>query len=182
MTATTATGPGFADAFRDIDASKPDYDRIRDIAASLVPFGNHAGVRVTGLGPDQAVVEIPDEPHLYNHVGTVHAGALFLAADIAGAAAFVGALATSLDRLRWFVLRDARISFRKPATGRVTVVATVDERAMRAVLAATGDQRFDVDGKALLYTGDGTLVGKMSLEYACEVSAPPAAGASRTAP
>jgi hypothetical protein len=50
---------------------------------------------------------------------------------------------------------------------------------MRAVLAAEGNQRFDVDGKALLYTADGTLVGKMGFEYACEVGAPPAGGESR---
>ena len=172
MTTTVATGAGFADAFRDIDASQPDYDRIRDIAAGLVPFGSHAGVQVTELGPEQAVVEIPDEPHLRNHLATVHAGALFLAADIAGAAAFVGATATRLHRLRWFVLREARMSFRKPATGRIRVVGTVDERAVRAVLAADGEQRFDVDGKALLYTADGTLVGKVGFEYVCEVAGP----------
>jgi acyl-coenzyme A thioesterase PaaI-like protein len=179
MPASTATSPGFADAFSDIDPGQPDYDRIRDIAAALVPFGNHAGVRVTELGPDQAVVEIPDEPHLRNHLNTVHAGALFLAADIAGAAAFAGAVAPRLRQVRWFVLRDARTSFRKPATGRIRVVATVDERAVRALLAATGDQRFEVDGKALLYTADGTLVGKVSFEYTCEVAAAPAAGAHR---
>jgi acyl-coenzyme A thioesterase PaaI-like protein len=174
MTTTIATGPGFADAFRGIEPGQPDYDRIRDIAATLVPFGSHAGVLVTELGPDQAVVEIPDEPHLRNHQDTVHAGALFLAADIAGAAAFLGAAATKLGSIRWFVLREARTSFRKPAAGRIRVVGTVDERAMRAVLAATSDQRFDVDGKALLYNPDGTLVGKVSFEYVCDVAGPPA--------
>lgn len=175
MTTTIATGPGFADAFREIDPNQPDYNRIRDIAATLVPFGNHAGVRVTELGPDEAVVEIPDEPHLRNHQNTVHAGALFLAADIAGAAAFLGAAAAKLPSVRWFVLREARTSFRKPATGRIRVVGTVDERAMRAVLAATGEQRFDVDGKALLYNADGVLVGKVGFEYVCDVAGSPAA-------
>jgi acyl-coenzyme A thioesterase PaaI-like protein len=174
MTTTIATGPGFAEAFAEIDPDQPDYDRIRDIAAELVPFGSHAGVRVTELGPDEGVVEIPDEPHLRNHAGTVHAGALFLAADIAGAAAFLGAAATRLRSVRWFVLRDARTSFRKPATGRIRVVATVDERAMRAVLAATGEQRFDVDAKALLYNANGVLLGKVGFEYVCEIAGPPA--------
>lgn len=174
MTDTIATGPGFAGAFAEIDPDQPDYDRIRDIAATMVPFGNHAGVRVTELGPDQAVAEIPDEPHLCNHLNTVHAGALFLAADIAGAAAFAGAAAAKLRSVRWFVLREARTSFRKPATGRIRVVATVDERAMRAVLAATAEQRVDVDGKALLYNVDGALVARVSFEYVCEIAGPPA--------
>ena len=170
MTTTTGTDLGFADAFGDIDPNQPDYERMREIAASLVPFGNHAGVRVTELGPEEAVVEIPDEPHLRNHLDTVHAGALFLAADIAGAAAFLGAAAPRLRSLRWFVLKEARTSFRKPATGRIRVVGTVDERAMRAVLAAAGDQRFDVDGKALIYNAAGTLIGKANFEYVCDVA------------
>jgi acyl-coenzyme A thioesterase PaaI-like protein len=172
MTATIASGPGFADAYREIDPVKPDYDRIRDITAGLVPFGSHAGVRVTEIGPDEAVVEIPDEPHLRNHLGTVHAGALFLAADIAGASAFLGAVAPRLRDVRWFVLKEARTSFRKPAAGRVRVVGTVEERAVRGLLRATEEQRFEVDGKALLYTANGTLVGKVSFEYVCEVAAP----------
>ena len=170
MTTTTGTDLGFADAFADIDPNQPDYERMREIAASLVPFGNHAGVRVTELGPEEAVVEIPDEPHLRNHLDTVHAGALFLAADIAGAAAFLGAAAPRLRSLRWFVLKEARTSFRKPATGRIRVVGTVDERAMRTVLAAAGDQRFDVDGKALIYNAAGTLIGKANFEYVCDVA------------
>ena len=63
------------------------------------------------------------------------------------------------------MLQDARTSFRKPATGLIRVVGTVDERAMRAVLGATGDQRFDVDGKALIYNADGMLIGKANFEY-----------------
>ena len=172
MTHTIGTGPRFADAFGEIDPGQPDYDRMRDIAATLVPFGNHAGVRVTKIGPDESVVEIPDEPHLLNHLSTVHAAALFLAADIAGAAAFLGAAAPRMRDVRWFVLRDARTAFRKPATGSVRAVGTVDERAMRAVLAATGEGRFDVDGKALLYDASGTLVGKASFEYVCDMAAP----------
>ena len=42
-TATSAIGSGFADAFREIDQDKPDYERMRDIAADLVPFGVHEG-------------------------------------------------------------------------------------------------------------------------------------------
>jgi acyl-coenzyme A thioesterase PaaI-like protein len=165
----TPTGGGFATAFEGIDPAKPDYDRIRQIAAGIVPFGDHANVRVTQIGPDCAVVEIPDEPHLGNHMGTVHAGALFLAADIAGAAAFLGAAATGLHMVQRFVLRDARTAFRKPAIGRIRAVGTVDERDMRALLAAEGERRFEVDGKALMYDDSGVLVAKATFDYVCDV-------------
>src|SRR5579884_1214824 len=90
---TNLADGGYAAAFGPIDPAAPDYDHVLRVAAGIVPFGNHSGVRVTELGPEQAVVTIPDQPHLGNHMGTVHAGALFLAADIAGAAAFLGAAA-----------------------------------------------------------------------------------------
>jgi acyl-coenzyme A thioesterase PaaI-like protein len=170
MTTSIATSAGMAGIFQEIDPGKPDYERMIELAADLVPFGSFTGVRVTELGPDEAVAEIPDEPHLRNHLGTVHAGALFLAADIAGAAAFISASVTKLASLQFFTLRDAVTSFRKPATGRIRAVAAMDPRGMRAILAATGDERLEVDGKALLYNADGVLVGKANFGYVCQLA------------
>jgi acyl-coenzyme A thioesterase PaaI-like protein len=162
---------GFADAFAEIGGgAEPDYEKIREIADSLVPFGNHAGVRITEVGPERAVAELPDLPHLTNHLATVHAGAQFLAGDIAGAAAFIGAVAPKLSAVDILVLRTANASFRKPATGRVRAIATVDEREVRRILASEGKQRFDLDGKALLYDDADVLVAKFTFEYVCTFS------------
>lgn len=163
----TTTARGFGAVFTDVDPSDPDYDMLRRVVSELIPFGTHAGVEVTELGPDHAVVEIPDEPYLGNHLRTVHAGALFLAADIAGACAFVGAAVPRLADVGSFVLRDSRIAFRKPAIGRIRAVGVMDRRDMEAVLAATGPQRLDLDGKALLYDAADVLVGKVQLDYVC---------------
>lgn len=161
------TIPRFAAAYAGLADGTPDYEKLREISATLVPFGNHAGIEITEIGPEQAVTEIPDEPHLTNHLGTVHAGAQFLAADIAGAAAFVGAVAPKLSRVELLVLRTATSAFRKPATGRIRATATVDEREMRRLLASEGKQRFDLDGKALLHDSAGVLVAKFTFEYVC---------------
>jgi acyl-coenzyme A thioesterase PaaI-like protein len=158
---------GFTDAYAGLDGAAPDYEKIREISASLVPFGNHAGIEITEVGPEHAVAEIPDLPQLTNHLGTVHAGAQFLAADIAGAAAFVGAAATRLSSVDLLVLRNGTASFRKPATGRIRATATVDEREMRRIRAAEGKQRFDLDGRALLHDEAGVLVAKFTFEYVC---------------
>ncbi|WP_210718322.1 PaaI family thioesterase [Amycolatopsis acididurans] len=154
----------FASVFADAGA---DYEKLREISDDLVPFGKHAGIEITEVGPDRAVAEIPGKPHQANHLGTVHAGALFLAADIAGAAAFVGAAAPVLSNVDILVLRNAGASFRKPATGRIRAIATVDEREMRRVLAADGAQRFDLDGKAQLFDSAGVMVAKFTFEYVC---------------
>lgn len=167
MTTELKAPAGFGAVFAAIDQDNPDYALLQRIVSGLIPFGAHAGVEVSQLGPDRAVVEIPDEPHLGNHLRTVHAGALFLAADVAGACAFVGAMATRLGAIGSFVLRDSRIAFRKPATGRIRAVGTIDRDDVETLLAAKGEQRLDVDGRALLYDEAGTLVGKVQLDYVC---------------
>lgn len=165
MTTDLETPAGFGAVFAAVDEDDPDYALLQRIVSKLVPFGTHSGVQIVELGADRAVAEIPDEPHLANHLRTVHAGALFLAADIAGACAFVGAVATRLSAIGSFVLRDTRIAFRKPALGRIRAVGTIDQRDIAAVLANTTEPRMDVDGKAMLYDAAGVCVGKVSLEY-----------------
>lgn len=177
MTRTIPLRSGFAEPFGDAMAgAAPDFERLRAVADEIVPFGNHAGVAVTEIGRDRAVVEIPDRPHLTNHMTTVHAGALFLAADIAGACAFVGAAAEVLSRIDLLVLRDARSTFRRPALGRICAVATVDGHDMARVRASEGGGRVDVDGRAHLYDDDDVLVAKFTFDYVCTVLPRPTGG------
>ncbi|MET7995412.1 DUF4442 domain-containing protein [Amycolatopsis sp. NPDC005232] len=165
MTTELKAPTGFGAVFAAIDPDNPDYALLQCIVSRLIPFGTHAGVVVSELGPDRAVVEVPAEAHLGNHLGTVHAGAQFLAADVAGACAFVGAMATRLSAIGSFVLRDSRVAFRKPALGRLRAVGTIDRNDVETVLASVGEQRLDVDGRALLFDEAGVLVGKVQLDY-----------------
>ncbi|MBW0117347.1 PaaI family thioesterase [Pseudonocardia abyssalis] len=172
MTRTIPLPSGFAQPFADaVTGDAPDFEGLRAVADALVPFGNHAGITITEIGPDRAVAEIPDQPHLTNHMATVHAGALFLAADIAGASAFVGAAADVLSRIDLLVLRDARSTFRRPAIGRVRAVATVDDRDMARVRATDAGGRVEVDGRAHLYDDADVLVAKFTFDYVCTVLA-----------
>ena len=157
--------------FERFATDNPDYEKIREIADSMVPFGVHAGVRITEVGPERAVVEIPALDQMTNPMGTVHAGAQFLAADIAGATAFVGAMAPRLAQVQWLVLRDARTTFLKPAVGRIRAIARVDERTTAAVLGRTVEEKFDLDGKALLFDDNDVLVAKCYFDYVCTISA-----------
>jgi acyl-coenzyme A thioesterase PaaI-like protein len=173
MSTETRISPagGFSAVFGEVDPAAPDYEKLRAVADDMVPFGVHAGLSITEIGPERAVVEIPAEPHLTNHMRTVHAGALFLAADIAGAAAFVGAVAPRLAAIEMLVLKDARAAFRKPALGRIRAVATVDEREMRRILAAAAGRRFEIDGKAQLFDDNDVLVARFGFDYVCTLAA-----------
>lgn len=69
----------------------------------------------------RSVTEAPD---LLNHVGTFHAGVLFTTCEAASGAALAGALLPVIMQTR-FVVREARISYLKPAKGTFSAQATV---------------------------------------------------------
>jgi acyl-coenzyme A thioesterase PaaI-like protein len=164
MTSTAS----FAQAFADIGGiDGPDFGRLQEIVDKMVPFNNHVGIRIVEVGPDSGVAQIPPAPYVLNHLGTVHAGALYLAGEVAGAAAFCGAFATRLAGIEYFTLRDSRITFLKPANGLISARATVDPRTVTTILEGDVHGRFDLDGKALLHDENGVLVAKMYLDYVC---------------
>ena len=169
MTQTSFFDRAFA-PFAEFATENPDYAKLMEIANAAVPFGAFVGVRITELDADHAVAELPDRPELRNHVKTVHAAALFLAADVASAVAFVGAAAQDAGDVEWMVVRDARSAFFKPAVGRIRAIGTVEERAVRAIRNRTDQRRFDVDGKALLYDDNDVLVGKVGFDYVCQMA------------
>ncbi|WP_081635373.1 PaaI family thioesterase [Nocardia sp. BMG111209] len=149
----------------------PDYEQIRRTVDTLVPFVNLAGIRMTELGPDSAVAEIPAEPDKLNHLGTVHAGALFLAAEVACAGAFSGAFAPRILQLRTFVLRDTRATFLRAARGRIRAHGTVSSPALADIVGRGTEEQFDLTGKALLRDDSGALVAKVDLQYFCWLAA-----------
>ncbi|MGW4247948.1 YiiD C-terminal domain-containing protein [Nocardia sp. NPDC004722] len=167
---TTRILAGFAAAYPDLDPDAVDYEYLRAISQQMVPFGRHVGTLVTEISADRAVVEIPNVDEVRNHMATVHAGALFTAADIAGAAAFVGAAAQRLHTVERLVLRGGSASYRKPAQGRIRAVATVDTRELAEILAATASARFELSGKATLLDDNEVQVAKFTFDYVCDVT------------
>ncbi|GLZ36537.1 YiiD C-terminal domain-containing protein [Actinokineospora sp. NBRC 105648] len=154
-----------------VTGGRPDYEQIRRMVDSVVPFNNHVGVRVTALSGTEAVAEVADLPTMRNHLGTVHAGAMFLAAEVACAGAFSGAVATRIAQVSSFVLRESKVSFLRPAKGRVRATGTVEAEVAARIVADTTAQRYEMTGKALLHDDEGTLVGKVDFDYVCWMNA-----------
>lgn len=146
-------------------SATPDYEQIRATIDTIVPFVNLAGVRLTGLDAGSAVAEVPVAESMLNHLGTVHAGALFLAAEVACAGAFSGAIAPRLLDLRTFVLRDSKLAFVKPARGRIRATGTVSSPVLADVVRRTREDQFDLTGQAVLRDDNGAVVAKAEFDY-----------------
>ncbi|WP_432855215.1 PaaI family thioesterase [Amycolatopsis sp. CA-161197] len=149
----------------------PDYEQIRRTVDTLVPFVNLAGVRIKELAAGTAVAEAPASPDMLNHLGTVHAGVLFLAAEVACAGAFSGAIAPRILHVRTFVLRDTRATFLRAAHGQIRAHGTITGPALAEAVQSKGEAQLDLSGKALLQDDNGALVAKVDFDYFCLLAA-----------
>lgn len=163
-----STHRGFAAGYPDLDPDNVDYEYLRTVSTSMVPFGDHVGTEITDLGPTGATVQIGADLPVTNHMGTVHAGALFTAADIAGAAAFVGVAADVLPRVKRLVLRGATANYRRPAVGRIRAVATADAAMVADIRTSTTASRFEISIPASLLDDAEVTVAEFEFDYVCD--------------
>ncbi|MEK7247917.1 MAG: DUF4442 domain-containing protein, partial [Chloroflexota bacterium] len=116
-----------------------DYDQLKTMLGSVVPFANHVGVEITDITAGAASATLPEAPHLLNHVGTQHAAALYAVAEAASGAAMAGLIADVLMSVTPLA-KTASIRYLKPARGPITATARIDGYAttMRARLDESG--------------------------------------------
>ncbi|GAA2805601.1 DUF4442 domain-containing protein [Saccharopolyspora taberi] len=162
---------GFAPYVGSPGGTGPDYEKMCAHANTMVPFSNHVGTRMLEISPERGVVEIPAGEQMNNHLGSVHAGAQFLAAELAGAMAFGGAFAPVLTQVKLFILRSSTAVFLSPGCGRIRAVATLDPRTVSDVLGGTVSGKFELDGKAWLYDDNDVAVAKFYLDYVVDIPA-----------
>lgn len=117
-----------------------DYGALPGLYTAAVPFAGFLGIEYGAIAPGEAVLHLRDDPSKHNHIGTLHAGALFSLAESASGVAVVAAVAERLAGVTPLAAR-AEIAYDKVARGDVTATARIEGGAA-AVLAA-----LDADGK-----------------------------------
>lgn len=132
---------------------------VRDGLGGAVPFARHAGVVLDEVGDGAASASLPAADAVLNHVGTVHAGALFTLAETASGAAMAGAFAPMLGEIRPMV-SEATIGYRRPATAPLRASAALEQRgpALRRLLASDG--RVDVGAEVVIADASGREVAR----------------------
>lgn len=120
------------------------------------------------LGADRAVALLPDSCDTGNHVGTRHAGALFLLAEAAAGAALAGTLRERITT-SVFILRESRIDYRKKARGDIRAVANVPAGALPEGYPDLADgERFEVVVVSRLHDTDDAFVAEAEFTYHCK--------------
>jgi acyl-coenzyme A thioesterase PaaI-like protein len=134
-----------------------------DPAATLVldlPFPKFIGVTETEGG----ALALPGADSLKNHVGTMHAGALFTLGESASGVAMMRTLAPVLGGALPLA-KNASIAYQKPAQGRIRAIGTVVEpaEAIAARLAKDGKTTFEIAVK--LEDDAGVEVATMTVTW-----------------
>lgn len=142
-----------------------------DLAAAAARFiqdipGNALlGLVVREMRDGAAAVELPFRAEVTNHIGTVHAAALFGVCDAASGAAIFSGLGDLVGSVTP-IARGGEITYRKPGrsaiTGRSTVTAE-QLATIRAELEADGVSRPDV--VVDLVDADGTEVASATFHW-----------------
>jgi uncharacterized protein (TIGR00369 family) len=117
-----------------------DYAALPALFQAAVPFASFLGMTYDEVGPGHAVLRLADDPAKHNHIGTLHAGALFALAESASGVAVIAAIADKLAGVTPLAAR-AEITYAKVARGDVSATARVDG-SVEEILAA-----LDADGK-----------------------------------
>jgi acyl-coenzyme A thioesterase PaaI-like protein len=140
-----------------------DYDALRDGMAAAVPFNTYVGLEIREVGPGYAIVRLPDDERLYNHVGSQHASGLFAAAEAASGGAFLAGFGERIAELRPLTTR-AQIAYSKLATGPIDARAELpDTDALLATIEAEGKVVFEVP--VTLTNAGGETVATATVEW-----------------
>jgi uncharacterized protein (TIGR00369 family) len=122
-----------------------DYAALPQLFAAAVPFAGFLGISYDEVGPDRTVLRLADDPAKHNHIGTLHAGALFSLAESASGLAVTAAIADKLAGVTPLAAK-AEITYQRIARGDVTATARIDGDVAEvlATLDREGRVRFPV--------------------------------------
>jgi uncharacterized protein (TIGR00369 family) len=124
------------------------YALLRRRLGEIIPLNKLLGIEITSVDDGAAEARLPFRAEITNHLGTVHATAIFGLAEAASGGAMSGAFAPDILKIRP-VASQSEIRFVKIARGDLTAEArTVQPSAvLRDKLAADGKVSFEVSVK-----------------------------------
>jgi uncharacterized protein (TIGR00369 family) len=121
------------------------YDLLRRRLGEIVPLNTLLGIEIVSIGDGIAEARIPFRTEVTNHIGTLHATAIFGLAEAASGAAMSGAFAPVILRIRP-VAASAKVTFLKITRSDLTAHAVTGEPSpdLRDKLDHDGKVTFDV--------------------------------------
>jgi len=134
---------------------------------SALPFPKHIGIKPN---EDGALV-LAENQSLYNHLGTLHAGALFTLGESASGATVLRQLGQALAGATP-VAKSATIEYRKPARGRIRAGGSLDEAVEEIAARLQRDRKTTFDVRVTLQDDAGVEVAAMKVTWYVRADGP----------
>ena len=141
-----------------------EYDQIKQGLMQAIPFNRHVGLAYESVGHGTATVTLSDRTEVQNHVGSLHAGALFTAGEAASGGAFAGAFGERMGELTALAER-AEIDYRKIARGTVTVEGRFGEDVDALLEKLEQERRVRFPVEVEMTNGGGETVATMTVQW-----------------
>jgi acyl-coenzyme A thioesterase PaaI-like protein len=129
-----------------------------------VPWVGTVGIEFVEVTAERAVLRLPDEPGLRNHVGGPHAAMIFGVGETATGAVTLAAFASTMERATPLPVRS-EIAYQRIARGPLTAVAVLGRPAedVLAELDAGTRPEFGID--VTITDGDGQETTRMTVVW-----------------
>lgn len=140
-------------------------EQIKTSMPASVPLVATLKIEYLEVTETTAHLRLADQPALRNHVGGLHAGAMFTLGESASGAVVLGAFADLLERATPLAA-GAEITYRRLALGAVDARATltVDPALVRTELENGGLPKFEVT--VALTDAQNALTAEMTVRWA----------------
>lgn len=135
---------------------------VGEMLADAVPMVRTLNLEFDQVGPERAVVSLPDQRAFHNHLGGPHAGAMFTLAESASGAVVMAAFGDQLLRAVPLAVR-AEITYGKVAMGPVTATAELGRPRADVVAELDAGARPEFPVRVTLSRQDEEVTGEMSV-------------------
>lgn len=123
-----------------------------------LPFNQRIGLVAEASGE----LALPDDATLHNHVGTVHAGALFTLGEAASGIP-IAEFVTKLGAMP--IAKSASIAYRRPASGAIRAKGSIAEELDAIAARLRSDGKTVVEVNVSLTDAAGTEVATMAVTW-----------------
>lgn len=148
-----------------------DFEAVKTGMPTLVPMVGTLSLEFLELNETTAVLRLPDQREYHNHIGGLHAGAMFTLGESASGALVLGNFADHLARVTPLAV-EARISYKKVAMGPVLATAVMTRQVDDILAEVDSGTRPEFRVDITLATEDGTVTGEMSVVWTLKRNKP----------
>ncbi len=138
-----------------------DFTTLASQMPTAVPMVGTLNIEFLELDPQRVLLRMPDQAAFHNHIGGIHAGAMFTLAETATGAIVLGNFGMHLDRATPLAV-DASIKFKKIAMGPMYAEALLHDHPEVILATLEAGERPEFRIEVALSTEDWTVTGEAS--------------------